>query len=124
MQYLLLLANAPDAWEPPPDVPDDVIADWGDYTAALQAAGVLIDGAGLRSPDVATTVRVRRGERLLTDGPFTETKEHLVGYYLIDAPDLDAALAWAARAPNAATGAVEVRPVTPGTHTAEMLASR
>lgn len=123
MQYLLLLANAPDAWDRPSDVPDDVFDDWAAYTRALDAAGVLLDGAGLRGPDVATTVRVRGGERLLTDGPFAETKEHLHGFYLIEAPDLDGALAWAARAPLAVTGSVEVRPLLPGARTAEQLAT-
>jgi len=93
MPYLLLLANAPDAWD------DD--ADFTAYTEALRAAGVLLSAAGLRGAEAATAVRVRGGERLVTDGPFADTKEHLVGYYLLDLPDLDAALAWAARAPVA-----------------------
>ena len=65
----------------------------------------------LQLPDTATTVRVRNDETLLTDGPFAETKEILGGYYLIDVPDLDAALGWAAKMPNIAYGSVEVRPV-------------
>jgi hypothetical protein len=70
-------------------------------------------GAGLHAPAMATTVRLRGNERLVQDGPFTETKELLGGLFMIEAPDLDAALAWAARCPAAATGSVEVRPMLP-----------
>jgi len=113
VKYLLLLANAPDAWEA--DSADDgVIEDWSLYTAALREAGVLVGGAALRGPDTATTVRLRQGRRLVTDGAYAETTEDLLGYYLIDVPTLDEALAWAARVPNVRTGSVEVRPVAPG----------
>lgn len=127
MRYLLLLANDPDAWDdtdarPPAGQDDGVIGDWAAYTDALRSAGVLVDGAALRPPATATSVRVRRGRRLLTDGPFAETKEHLIGYYVIDVPGLDDALAWAARVPNVRTGTVEVRPVTPGSDVASALA--
>ena len=74
-------------------------------------AGVLRGGHGLQPTATATTVRVRDGERLLTDGPFAETKEQLGGYYLLDCKDLDEALDWAAKIPNAKDGSVEVRPV-------------
>ena len=114
MEYLLLIANAPDAWDDPGPVPGDgVAADFDAYTRALEDAGVLRGGAGLHSADIATTVRVRDGERLLVDGPFMEAKEHIVGMLLIDVPDLDAALDWAARVPNARTGSIEVRPTRP-----------
>ncbi len=103
MPYLLLLANAPDAWDDDPD--------FAAYTDALRAAGVLLSAAGLRGAEAATAVRVRDGERLVTDGPFADTKEHLVGYYLLDLPDLDAALDWAARAPVARTGTGVARAV-------------
>src|SRR3954466_15346329 len=110
MQYLMLLTNAPDAWESPdPPKPED----WNTYTLALQEAGIMISGAGLQGVDVATTVRVRGGERLLSAGPFAHTKEHLTRFYGIDVPDLDTALAWAAKVPNVRTGSVEVRPVMP-----------
>ena len=65
----------------------------------------------LRGADTATSVRVRAGERLLTDGPFVETKEHLLGFYLLDVPDLDTAVEWATRMPAVRHGTVEVRPV-------------
>ena len=121
MQYLLLLAHAPDAWGTAPETDDGVFSDWDTYTRALHDAGVLVDGAALHSPTSATTVRVPAGERLLTDGPFAETKEHLVGYYVIDVPDLDAALDWAARVPNVRTGSVEVRPIQDGSRTGDVL---
>jgi hypothetical protein len=110
MQYLMLLSHAPDAWDDP-EAPQQ--QDWGTYTQALIEAGILVSGAGLQGADVATTVRVRAGERLLTDGPFADTKEHLIGFYVIDVPDLDTALEWAATVPNVRTGSVEVRPVLP-----------
>lgn len=123
MNYLLLLANAPDAWtDPLKGTADGVIEDWTAYTRALHDAGVLVYGAGLAAPSTATSVRRREGKRLVTDGPFTETKEHLIGFYVIDVPDLDHALRWAAQVPNVRTGTVEVRPISPGQTTTETLA--
>ena len=84
---------------------------WFEYTQALVDAGVLVAGEPLEPPDTATTVRVRSGETLISDGPFAETKEYLGGFYIVDVPNLDAALEWAAKVPNAPYGAVEVRPV-------------
>ncbi len=86
---------------------------WGAYrayTKALADAGVMVGGAGLQPPPLATTIRLRDGKRQVQDGPFAETKEQLGGYYVIEVPDLDQALDWAARCPSAATGGVEVRP--------------
>lgn len=84
---------------------------YGRFGQELQEAGVLQDGARLQPVATATTVRVRDGKTVTTDGPFAETKEQIGGYYLIDAPDLDAAIAWAAKTPSAAYGSVEVRPL-------------
>ena len=81
------------------------------FTDAATEAGVMSAGDGLQPSSTATTVRVRDGETLLTDGPFAETKEQLNGFYILDVASLDDALAWAARIPDAAGGAVEVRPV-------------
>jgi hypothetical protein len=81
------------------------------YGEALQAAGVFVGGAGLESPEAATTVSVRDGKRQVHDGPYAETKEYLGGIAIIDVPDLDAALEWAARHPAAAYASVEVRPL-------------
>ena len=82
------------------------------YEQALIEAGVRVDGSALDSVEIATTVQVRPdGERLVTNGPFAETREYLGGYDIIDVPDLDAALDWAARCPGAKYGRVEVRPL-------------
>jgi hypothetical protein len=81
------------------------------FTAELRDAGVMLGGDALQPTSTATTVRVRDGERLFTDGPFAETREQLGGFYLIECDDLDEALGWAARIPGAATGSIEVRPV-------------
>ncbi len=81
------------------------------YGADMQAAGVLRGGAELKPTHSATTVRVRDGKTVTTDGPFAETKEQLGGYYLIEVPDLDRAVHWAARCPAAAGGSIEVRPL-------------
>jgi hypothetical protein len=86
---------------------------WGAYrayTQALTEAGVMVGGAGLQPPPLATTIRLRNGKRQAQDGPYAEAKEQLGGYYMIDVPNLDKALEWAARCPAAASGAVEVRP--------------
>jgi hypothetical protein len=81
------------------------------YGEALRAAGIFVAGAGLESPQSATVVSVRKGQRQVHDGPYAETKEYLGGFVIVDVPDLDAALEWAARHPAAALGQVEVRPL-------------
>lgn len=81
------------------------------YTEAMKKAGAYIDNSGLRPTSDATTVRAPGGKASVLNGPFAETKEQLGGYYLIEAPDLDAALSWAKRHPFAAYGSIEVRPV-------------
>jgi hypothetical protein len=84
------------------------------FSEELRAKGRYLQGSPLHPPSTATTVRVRDGQRLLTDGPFAETREHLGGYMLIDAEDLDEAIALTARAPLARVGSIEVRPVREG----------
>ena len=83
------------------------------YTEAMSKAGVLRGGDRLRPTAEATTVRVTNGKTEVLDGPYADTKEQLGGYYLIDVPDLDAALSWAARCPGASNGTMEVRPIWP-----------
>jgi len=118
MKYALLIYSAPGAADDPVSDPrpggDEVIENWVDYTQALKDAGVVLGAEQLHPTDSATTVRVRAGERLLTDGPFIETKEHLMGFYLLDVADLDAAIEWAARMPLIRAASVEVRPVAEG----------
>ena len=113
MKYMLLIYGDPAAG-PAEGSPEEQAeyAAWFEITEEMQQAGVVADeGAALHPPSAATTVRVRDGERVLTDGPFAETKEALGGYYILDVPALDAALDWAARLPNVGYGSVEVRPV-------------
>jgi hypothetical protein len=81
------------------------------YTEELRQAGAYVAGDALQTIETATTVRVRDGEQLLTDGPFAETKEQLGGYYLVDVDSLDDAIRWAAKIPSARFGSIEVRPV-------------
>ena len=88
-------------------------AAWHAYIGAMHAAGVFAGGNGLHPPTMATTVRLRDGKRQVQDGPFADTREHLGGYVIVRVPTLDDALEWAARAPCAATGSTEVRPVLP-----------
>ncbi len=112
MKYMLLLYSADDAG-PRPGSPEQAaeMQEWFAYTRALEAAGAMVAGDPLEGIETATTVRLRDDERIVTDGPFAETKEILGGYYLIDVDDLDAALDWAAKVPLAPYGSVEVRPV-------------
>jgi len=88
-------------------------AEYGTYTQELMKAGAMRAGSALKPASTATTVRLRGGKVLSTDGPFAETKEQLGGYYLIDVENLDQAVKWAGKCPGAKTGSVEVRPLVP-----------
>ena len=112
MKYVLLMIEDETALAMRRD-PDRAEAYWGawsDYVAAVAASGLMVSGEGLAAPEAATTVRLQGGARTVQDGPFADSKEQLGGFFVIDAPDLDTALAWAARSPAAAQGCVEVRP--------------
>jgi hypothetical protein len=112
MQYMLLIYNDPNGWESMSEADRGGIYNaYGTFTAELQASGKMVAGDALQATDTATSVRVRDGETLTTDGPFAETKEVLGGYYLIDVETLDEALEWAAKIPGAGYGTIEVRPV-------------
>jgi hypothetical protein len=112
MRYMLLI-NSEESREENMSEQDGakLMAAYGKFTTDLQEAGALVGSDRLQPTTTATTVRVRNGQTLTTDGPFAETKEQLGGYYLINAKDLDDALQWAARVPTASDGSVEVRPV-------------
>lgn len=86
---------------------------WTGYVTAMYESGLVQSGAGLLAPHTGTSVRIRNGKRQVQDGPFADTKEHLGGYFVIEAPSLDVALEWAARAPSSGVGTTEVRPVLP-----------
>ncbi|MEZ4414948.1 MAG: YciI family protein [Gemmatimonadota bacterium] len=110
MKYMLLLYEDEANWDGVEMTPE-VMEPWMKYSQRVQEAGVYISGAGLQPTTAATTVRVRGGKVLTTDGPFAETKEQLGGYYLLECSDLDEALRWAAEIPIAPVGSVEVRPL-------------
>ena len=105
MQYLLLIHD--DETQDNGDLMPEYMA----YTQALSESGSLVGANQLQPSDTATTVRVRGGETLVTDGSFIETKESLGGYYLVEAETLDEAIEWAAKIPSARFGHIEVRPI-------------
>jgi hypothetical protein len=112
MTYLILIYGAEAAWAGMPQSSlKEMYAAYMTYTGELEASGSLRGGHELQPTHSATTVRLRDGKVLKTDGPFAETKEQLGGFYLIDVPNLDAALQWAAKCPGAKTGSIEVRPI-------------
>ena len=112
MKFIALIyADERHYTEASPEETAATFAAHGEFGEASRAAGVFEGGDGLQATATATTVRVRDGERLLTDGPFAETKEQLGGFYALECKDLDEALEWAARIPEAKFGAIEVRPV-------------
>lgn len=92
---------------------DDYWAAWPPYSKALKEAAIFVGGAGLQPPESATTLRFNGEQRLVQDGPFADTKEQLGGFYMIDVPDLDTALDWAARCPRSPGRVLEVRPNLP-----------
>lgn len=106
MKYMCLIyANREE------DLSTEVLSDFPTVLRAMRDAGVYLGSGRLKATGSATTVRVRDGETLLTDGPFAEIKEHLGGYFLIECADLDEAVRWAATIPGSRLGAVEVRPL-------------
>ena len=112
MRYLLMITAADaDGEQIPPEEVATAMAGYAAFNAEAGAAGALLGGERLRPSGTATTVRVRGTETLITDGPFAETKEHIGGFYLIEAEDLDAAIRWAEKIPGARFGSVEIRPI-------------
>ncbi|HET7352830.1 MAG TPA: YciI family protein [Gaiellaceae bacterium] len=112
MQYMLLIYSPPGDWESIPAEQRQAISEaYFHFTEELRGSGKMVAGDALQPISTATSVRVRDGETLTTDGPFAETKEVLGGYYLIDVDTLDEALEWAAKIPGSAYGTIEVRPV-------------
>lgn len=108
-QYLLSIYQ-PDGPPPPPAALDRIMRDVADLNAEMKAAGAWVFSGGLFPPSTATVVRAKDGDVLVTDGPFTEGKEHLGGFVIVRAPDLDAALEWARKTARATTLPIEVRP--------------
>ncbi len=112
MKYLLLIyTDEQMAAAASPEEQNAVMGEYFAFTSATQASGVFNAGEALMPITTATTVRVRQGKTVTTDGPFAETKEQLGGYYLLDCKDLDEAIGWAAKIPGARHGSIEVRPL-------------
>jgi hypothetical protein len=112
-QYLLSIYQ-PDGPPPEPDRLAAIMSDIAGLNEEIKAAGAWVFTGGLHPPDTATVLRPRDGDVLVTDGPFTEGKEHIGGFWVIEAPDLDAALDWGRKATRACTLPVEVRPFQDG----------
>lgn len=113
MQYMIVIHEHDTDFHKRSD-PEQAEAYWGSwqaYSQALEAEVGILAGRALQHADTSTIVRVKDGQRVVEDGPYADSKELLSGFYVIDVPDLDVALAWAARCPAAVHGAVEVRPV-------------
>jgi hypothetical protein len=112
MQFMLLIYDDQQAWERlSEEERNAVMGEYFAYTDQLREAGAYVAADALQPTGTATTVRVRDGEQLLTDGPFAETKEQLGGYYVVDVDTIDDAIQWAAKIPSARLGSIEVRPV-------------
>ena len=114
MTYLLLIyGNEVEGAKRSAEAMGAMMKDYGTFTESIQQSGQFLGGERLQRTSTATTVRIRDGKTLTTDGPFAETKEQLGGFYLIEAKDIDDAIAVAARIPGARYGSVEVRPIFP-----------
>ena len=112
MKYMFLIHSSEAAFKTASKADlEQTLAAYGAYTEAMKKAGVMVAGDRLQPVATATTVRVANGKSTVLDGPYAESKEQLGGFYIVDVPDLDAALSWAARCPGASHGAIEVRPL-------------
>ncbi|MEJ3750233.1 YciI family protein [Actinomycetes bacterium KLBMP 9797] len=110
MKYMMLIYGS--ATEDAAATEGPSMEDWFVYDKSAREAGIVVAGHALQDLTTATSVRVtKEGERVVTDGPFAETREMLGGYYVLDVPNLDVALDWAARCPGARVGTIEVRPI-------------
>jgi hypothetical protein len=111
MNYMLLIIGNQDT-QPLPEGSQSLMEQFMAYHESVVDAGIMVDSNVLDSFETATSVQITRsGEQMVTDGPFAETREYLGGYYILDLPDLDAAIDWAGRCPGARAGRVEIRPV-------------
>jgi hypothetical protein len=112
MQYMILIYGDEKAFAGMPEEEmGKVYGAYMAYSKEMAQAGAMVGGASLQPISTATTVRVKNGKTTTTDGPFAETKEQLGGYYIVDVPNLDEALKWAAKCPGSAHGSIEVRPL-------------
>lgn len=109
MRYALLIYVEP--WESTPEQDREVMEAYNAFTQEVTEAGAMRGGEALHEAKTATSVRVRNGQTLVTDGPFAETKEEFGGFYMVEAANLDEAIKWAAKIPGAVRGTIEVRPI-------------
>ncbi len=115
MKYMLMICDVEAQQTGPGDAGfEEIMAEYGAFTELVEKLGVLSDSGRLLPTSAATTVRVRDGKTLTTDGPFAETKEQFGGYYVLDCKDLDQAIELAAKIPSARDGSIEVRPIMGG----------
>jgi len=115
MEYMLMFYETPNdlATRENPEKAPAYWGAWNAYVSSLHQSGIVVSGNGLQAPHTATSVAVRSGKREIQDGALADAKEHLGGYFIIRAKDLDEALEWASKSPNATTGRTEIRPVMP-----------
>ena len=114
MKYLLLIYENEGAWATMSEAEQGkVYQEYMAYSQSIRGSGHHLAGQALQPVSTATTVRVKNGKTLTTDGPFAETREQLGGFYMVEAKDLDEAIGLAARIPGARTGCIEVRPILP-----------
>jgi len=112
MKYMLLIYDDEKAWGKMSETEQQqIFKDYRELTEGIKNGGQYVSGSQLHPTSAATSVKVRSGKRLVTDGPFAETREQLGGYYLVEAKDLDEAIGIAARIPSARIGTIEVRPL-------------
>jgi hypothetical protein len=112
MKYMLLIHDSEKVWGAlSQDEQQQIMADYRRFSDEIKATGQYLAGSQLQPTSAATSVRVRNGKRVVTDGPFAETREQLGGYYLVDAKDLDEAIGLAERLPSAKLGTIEIRPL-------------
>ena len=112
MKYMLLIHDSEKAWAAlSAAAQQDIMAGYRQFSAEIRATGQFLAGSQLQPTSNATSVRVQNGKRMVTDGPFAETREQLGGFYVVEAKDLDEAIAMAERLPSALTGTIEVRPL-------------
>ena len=112
MKYMLLICDDEKTWGRFSEAErQKMMGEYRTFTQEIQASGHYVGGSQLQPIAAATSVRLRDGKRLVTDGPFAETREQLGGYYIVNAKDLDEAIGLAARVPSAKTGTIEVRPL-------------
>jgi hypothetical protein len=113
VQYMLLIIGNQDA-EPFPEGEQGLMEQFMTYHQTVLDAGIMVGSNVLDSFETATSIHVTQGgDRIVTDGPFAETREYLGGYYILDLPDLDAAIDWAAQCPGSRAGRIEIRPIAP-----------